>query len=159
MYSLHLVYSRTQSISAGKVSALSRREVAGIRHIRVKMTLLSRIRLNGVRDNEVILAHNGPQTRSQSTAKILVCPWYVLLSFSALYLHGITRIYRKLIIYITLKNAVVWRGVLYAHGTAINTIPRCIPWVTIAYDTPRRTKAFTNVICGNLRYIRAILWR
>ena len=65
---LYLVYSRTQSISAGKVSELSRREVAGIRNNGVKMTLkisgcrnlseLRRIRINGGRINEVLLYQN-----------------------------------------------------------------------------------------------------
>ena len=89
------------------------------------------------------LSHNEPRIclQRQDTAKILVR----LNHFSAS-VHFISTESREYIVkwaYLTLTNAVIWRGVSYAHGTAMTAMARCVP---CACDTSRQTTEFLNVI-------------
>ena len=105
-----------------------------------------------------MLAHDGPQT----CCKAKIPPSSSYVPSTSQLLHFISTESRKYIVelpYVTLKTAVIWRGVSNAHGTAITAISRCVPCVACAYGTPRQATAFVNVTYCNLKCIRVILWR
>ena len=73
---------------------------------------------------------------------INACMSKTLLSFLAPYLHRITRMYHKISIY-AVHEAVVWRGVSYAHGAQRVMAGMAVP---CAYETPHQTTELFKII-------------
>ena len=100
-------------------------------------------------DNNIscLLNHSRPKTRLQDTClypRMSQTP----LSFLALHLHRITRIYQK-IPYVTFTNDAAWRGVSYTHATHGAKREMAVMAVPCAYDTPRQIASLLNVTYGH----------